>query len=479
MSRESHRLAQESLRREDVVLLPQDDESIFDEDLQKQEDHERRIARLRLFWQRRSYLFKVFGYGLLVSLLVAFLIPSRFESTARLMPPDQQSGGLAMLASLTGKAGDSGGGLADLAGDVLGLKTSGDLFVGVLRSRTVQDDLIKKFDLRKVYWDREWSDARKDLTNHTELSVDKKSGIITIQVTDRSPRRAAAMGREYINQLNWVMTQLNTSAAHRERVFLEGRLRQVKEDLENAEKEFSNFASKNAALDVPAQGKAMVEATAELEGELIAAQTELQGLKQIYTDSNVRVRATQARIDELQRQIQKMGGNAGGVADAQDTDSIYPSIRQLPLLGVGYADLLRRTKIQEAIYETLTRQYELAKVQEAKEIPSVKVLDSPDIPEKKSFPPRALFTFLGGCIALAIAMLWIVGYERWQEIDPQAPSKALAREVARDVHAKWPWISRNGSTRNDMPGLSQHSVSENEEPKISNGGSDEKPNRSR
>jgi len=479
MSRESHRLTQESLRREDVVLLPQDEESIFDEELQKREDHERRIARVRFFWQRRSYLSKVFSCGLLVSLLVAFLIPSRFESTARLMPPDQQSGGLAMLASLTGKAGGSTNGLTDLAGDVFGLKTSGDLFIGVLGSRTVQDDLINKFDLRKVYRDRGWSDARKDLAKHTDLSVDKKSGIIMIQVTDRSPGRAAAMGSEYINQLNWVMTQLNTSAAHRERVFLEDRLQQVKEDLENAEKQFSNFASKNAALDVPAQGKAMVEATAELEGDLIAAQTELQGLKQIYTDNNVRVRATQARIDELQRQIQKMGGNSDGVPNAQDTGSIYPSIRQLPLLGVGYADLLRRAKIQEAIYETLTRQFELAKVEEAKEIPSVKVLDPPNIPEEKSFPPRALFTFLGGCIALAIAILWIVGYERWQETDPQDPAKALAQEVVKDVRAQLPWISQNGSIRNDVAGLSQHSTGETEEHKTSNGGSDEKPNRTR
>ena len=455
MSRDSNRLTEGPLQRQDVVLVSPDDSFLVD-DIQDRHNYEHTIARLRLLWERRRYLWKVFACGLLASLVIAFLIPSRYESTAQLMPPDQQSGagGLAMLAGLAGKAGDSLGGMAGLAGNLLGLKTSGDLFIGVLGSRTVQDDLINKFDLRKVYGDRNWEDARKDLAKRTDLSADKKSGIITIKVTDRSPQRAAAMGYEYINQLNWVMTQLNTSSAHRERVFLEGRLQQVKQDLENAEKEFSQFASKNAALDVPAQGKAMVEATAELEGELIAAQTELQGLKQIYTDGNVRVRSTQARISELERQLQKLGGdpNAASNAEAQ-ADPLYPSIRQLPLLGVGYADLLRRSKIQEAIYETLTQQYELAKVEEAKEIPSVKVLDPPDTPEKKAFPPRGLITVLGGFAVLAIAITGMLGRVRWQETDPQDPGKALMQEMANDVRAKMPWVFRNGLSPNGVTAL--------------------------
>ncbi len=135
-------------------------------------------------------------------------------------------------------------------------------------------ELIAKFDLRRVYSQRRWVDARKELARQTDISIDRKSGILTIQVTDHDPRRATALAQEYVTQLNSVVTQLNTSSAHRERVFLEERLGQVKTELASAEKDFSQFASNNAALDIKEQGKAMVESAAILEGQLIAAQTE-------------------------------------------------------------------------------------------------------------------------------------------------------------------------------------------------------------
>ena len=229
--------------------------------------------------------------------------------------------------------------------------------------------------------------------------MDRKSQIITISVTDHDPKRAAAMGQAYVAELNRLVAELSTSSARRERIFLEERLKSVSQDLESAEKEFSQFSSKNTTLDIKEQGKAMVEAAATLQGQYIAAQSELEGLKQIYTDNNVRVRSVRARIDELKHQLEKLGGKGESMTDAssQPGDSLYPSIRKLPLLGVTYADLYRRTKIQEAVLETLTKEYEMAKVQEAKEIPTVKVLDPANIPDKKSFPPRTLISAVGHC----------------------------------------------------------------------------------
>src|ERR1700732_11692 len=151
-------------------------------------------------------------------------------------------------------------------------------------------------------------DARKDLEGHTTISVERKSQIIVISVTDRSPQRAAAMGQAYVEELNRLVAQLSTSSARRERIFLEGRLQAVNQDLEAAEKDFSQFASKNTAIDVKEQGKAMVEAAAMLQGQLIAAQSQYEGLREIYTDTNPRVRTLKARIDELQRQLEKMAG---------------------------------------------------------------------------------------------------------------------------------------------------------------------------
>src|SRR5437588_6940153 len=141
----------------------------------------------------------------------------------------------------------------------------------------------------------------------------------------------------------------------------------------------------------------MVEAAATLQGQLIAAESELEGLRQIYSDNNVRVRSVRARIAELKYQLEKIGGKGEG-SDQQQA-SLYPSIRRLPLLGVTYADLYRRTRVQEAVFESLTKEYELAKVQEVKEIPTVKVLDSPNIPDKKSFPTRRLIMLLGTAFA--------------------------------------------------------------------------------
>lgn len=408
------------------------------------ESRERKIARISRLWDHRKLLGKFGVYGSAVALIIAFLIPSRFASTARLMPPDAPAGqGMAMLAGIVGKMG---GAIGSLGGDLLGMNTSADLFAGVLQSRTIQNDLITKFNLRDVYGERRWIDARKELSRRTDISIDRKSGILTIQVTDHDPKRATALAQEYVAELNYVVTLLNTSSAHRERVFLEDRLGQVKTELEGAEKDFSQFASKTAAIDIKEQGKAMVEAAAILEGQLIAAETEVQGLRQIYTDQNIRVRATQARIDELRRQIVKMGGkaqlDAGGPKDGEP----YPSIRQLPLLGVTYADLYRRTKVEETVFETLTQQYEIAKVQEAKEVPSVKVLDPPEIPEKKVFPPRMLLTVLGGVFAMVIGAGWVVGTHGWERIDPQDPGKLLVLHMANCVRPQLEYVVQQGNS---------------------------------
>jgi capsule polysaccharide export protein KpsE/RkpR len=402
------------------------------------------LVRLRLLWQQRRLLFRVALYALAVSTLVALLIPSRYDSVARLMPPDNQSAsGLATaIAAMSGSAG----GLSGLATDFLGLKSTSDIFVGILSSRTVEDKLIEQFNLQKLYQIRRMEDARKALAEHTGISVDRKSQIITITVTDHDPKRAAAMGRAYVEELNRLVAELSTSSARRERIFLEERLQAVSRDLEAAEKEFSQFSSKNTAIDIKEQGKAMVEAAATLQGHLIAAEAELEGLRQIYTDNNVRVRAVRGRIDELRHELERFGGKGedSQAPSGQQSDSLFPSIRKLPLLGVTYADLYRRTRVQEAVFESLTKEYEMAKVQEVKEIPVVKVLDAPNIPDKKSYPPRTLIVLLGTTLGLCVASTWIFGKTSWEQTDSADPRKAFAQEVFDTVQARIQVISRNG-----------------------------------
>jgi capsule polysaccharide export protein KpsE/RkpR len=368
----------------------------------------------------------------------------------------------AMMAAMAGKAST---GLTSLAGDLLGMKSSGALFIGVLKSQTSEDRLVQQFNLRKVYGKKLIVDARDKLDDNTTILEDRKSGIITISVSDHNPQRAAALANAYVDELNSLVAGLSTSSAHRERVFLDERLKVVKVDLDQAVADLAQFSSRNNTLDIQQEGKAMLDAAGSLAGELIAAQSQLEGLRQIYTDNNPRVRSLNARVGELRKQLNKLGGNkvASNVGSAHGTNEAigavgqpddqvtasegempYPTIHGLPLLGAKYADYYRRAKIEETVFELLTGQLELAKVQEAKETPSVKVLDQGIIPEKRSFPPRLLIISLGTFVVLAASIGWVVGEEQWRASNPDDPRKILAKEVVSTLKARAHWFSRNG-----------------------------------
>jgi len=411
--------------------------------MEAQEKPIRLLPYVQLLWQNRRFLSRAMFSAFLASLLIAILIHNRYHAVTRLMPPDTQStAGLGLLAAMSGKAG-IGGFSGGIANDLLGVKSSGALFVGIVGSQTVQDRVIHDFDLQRIYRDSKIEDARNDLAERTDVAEDRKSGIITIGVTDRDPKRAAAMAHAYVDELDRLVAQVSTSSARRERIFLEERLKTVKAELDSTAKNFSNFASKNTAIDIPAQGKAMVEAAASLQGRLIAAQAELSGLQQIYTNNNVRVRSAEARVKELQQKLNELG--RGDPADgSKEENALYPSIRRLPVLGVTYADLFLQTKIQATVFELLTQQYETAKVQEAKEIPSVKVLDAPVVPTKKSGPPRTILTILGTLLGLGVAMVWVVGKTRWDAVDASHPRKVFATEVLTTMRTNLPRFSRNG-----------------------------------
>jgi uncharacterized protein involved in exopolysaccharide biosynthesis len=437
----------------EVVLQSAPSEISFGQ-LPLEDSSQRQAERMRMLWDHRRPFLRAGAIGLLCSLLVAFLIPKQYTATTQLMPPDAQSASsVAMMAALASKAG---AGLSSVAGDLLGVKSSGALFIGVLRSQTSQDRLIQQFDLKKVYGKRLVMDARTKLDEKTSISEDRKSGIITLSVTDRSPQRAAALAEAYVGQLNSLVAELNTSSAHRERVFLEERLKVAKLDLDSASSQFAKFSSDNNTLDIQQEGKAMLDAAGSIAGEMIAAQSQLEGLRQIYTDNNPRVRSLNARVAELRKQLDKLGGRPGNAAGpapgqtpgnsaAQNSDMPYPTIRSLPLLGVKYGDFYRRLKIQETVFDLLTQQYELAKVQEAKETPSVKILDPATIPEKKSYPPRLLIIFLGTFFAVSVSLVWVLGSKHWAETDPKDPRKVLAQEVVSTMAARMPWATPNGS----------------------------------
>jgi hypothetical protein len=170
----------------------------------------------------------------------------------------------------------------------------------------------------------------------------------------------------------------------------------------------------------------------------------------------------EARVTELNKQLQRLGGSDSPAADQSKSNSLYPSIRELPLLGVTWSDLYRRTKIQETVFETLTQQYELAKVQEAKETPSVKVLDAALVPEKKSFPPRTLIVCANGLVFLATAAFWILGRRQWNETSATDPTKLFAQEVFNDLNQHMPWAhSKDSGTRTSENGSGRRAADAN------------------
>jgi uncharacterized protein involved in exopolysaccharide biosynthesis len=392
-------------------------------------------ATLALWWQHRRFLWRVFWITALLSTAVAFMIPIRFTSTARLVVGEGSN--TSAMAGLLGRASGAGSTLGLDARSLLGLRTPAAFYVDVLHSRTVQEHLVQQFDLQSHYRKKYVQDARKALEKYTETDEDKKSGVITLAVTDWDAKFAAMLASSYIGEMNRLVADLNTSAAHLEREFLEARLKSARQDLEHASMQLSEFSSKHTMMDVQTQSRTMMDAAAKLQGELIASESELKGLEQIYSADNVRVRTLKARVAELQSQLKKMVGSytTPGEAGAAPASGDYPSIRTLPALGYRYEELYRQVKTQETIFDFLTQQYELARVEEAKELPVVRVMDQPSVPEKKSSPIRSLIVGLSVFAALLLGCWWVVEKEKWNQLPLDDGRRLLLAEVKSDLRA--------------------------------------------
>lgn len=395
-------------------------------------------ALLTLFWHRRRVLLRSLFIGLVVSITYAYLTPSRYQSTVSLMPPDPTvfSGTDPFASGLGGPATQS---RSNLAGSFLGESSTGDLFLAILQSRTVQDDLINQFGLMRVYGTSTYDDARKILAKNTDAKEEAKSKVIFITVTDKDRHRAQSMANAYVTELNRLVSQVNTSGAHRERVFLENRLPSLSQQLDAASKNLSQFSSRSATLDINNQGKAIFDATAKLQGELIAAKADLSGLQSIYAPQNERVRAAEARVAELTDALRKMGGIGHSGADSDNiANQLYPSLRELPLMGSEYMDLSRRVEILESVYEILTKDYELAKVEEAREIPTVKVIDPPELAERRSYPRRTMIVAIGLTITFLISATWIYVKAAWDGLNGTDPRRILICEIAASARRMIP-----------------------------------------
>jgi len=416
--------------------------------------------KLALLWHERGFLVGVIWKTFFVAAAIVLLLPNHYEGVTKIVPGESQSGPAGLLAKLGGAGGSLAGGLGMDTASLLGVKTPSAFYIEIMKSRTVQDRLIDRFDLRHRYsligrrlpglyktgfyktWlgrrllEDDYYATRKQLKSFTDFDEDKKSGVVTLAFTDYERQKAAEIANAYVEELNRVAAELNTSDAHRERMFLEDRLKQAKIELDQAALALSQFSSSHTMMDPQNQGRTMMDAAARIQGELIVAESDLKGLQQTYSDDNVKVRTIKARIGELQSQLRKLLGGPGAPAGGDSAgSSLYPSMRTLPLLGNQYTDLYRQAKIQETVYEFLTQQYEMAKIQEAKELPTVRTMDLAVAPERKAGPYRTFIVLLSVFGGLVLASVWIIGRNAWEQVPGDHPNRLLLEQVSADVHA--------------------------------------------
>jgi capsule polysaccharide export protein KpsE/RkpR len=395
------------------------------------------VENASLFWDFRYIFARVAGMVFVLSILLALALPKEYVSGARIMPPEQGGNSAAMLAALVGKG--SAGGLAGLAGSLLGAKNNGALFVALLHSGTVSGHLIDRFDLQRVYHKRYREDAAKRLGHLTKITEDPKSGVITIGVTDETRERARDLAQGYLDELNNLVAKVNTSSAHREREFIEQRLNTVQAELQRAQLELSDFSSKNTTIDIREQTRATVEAGAKLEGQLIAGESELDSLRQIYGNQNVRVRAAEARNAILQRELQRANGQGLTDPDGKEIDAThpYPALRQLPQLGVRWANLYRSVRIHETVFDLLSQEYETARIEEVKSIPIVSVIDVPALPERKSGPHRTVIVLISTLLSVIMTAIFLLARRSWLQMEHEDARRVLATRIATTIRHRW------------------------------------------
>ncbi|WP_029918058.1 GumC family protein [Pelobacter seleniigenes] len=347
---------------------------------------------------------------------ITLLMPNIYTSTARILPPQNDKGGLSsMLGSVSN--------IAALAGLSVG-GGSGELYVGMLKSRSIADAIIDKFDLMEIYGQKYRVKTYKILNDAVNFSVGKDDGIITVTAEDEDPKRAAAIANTYIEELKKLNIKLNLNNAGRERLFLEERLAVVQNDLSKAEDALKDFQEKNKAIRIDAQASAIIDAFATLKGELASKEVELGVLRSSQTDQNPQVKALREEITQIREQISQLEQSHDGKTSSAD---IFLATSEVPELGIQYARLLRDLKVQETLYELVTKQYEMAKISEAKNTSTIQVLDAAMVPDKKSKPRRSIIvlatTFAMGFFALIFAFIREYGQRMdkedrllWQQI---------------------------------------------------------------
>jgi tyrosine-protein kinase Etk/Wzc len=339
---------------------------------------------LVLLSERKRFIVRFVLGATLLAIVVSFLLPVRYEAKIVLLPPQQNS---SMASALLGQLGNLGslGGLASLAGGSLGVRNSVDMYVSLLTSRTVEDSMIQRFGLMKEYHEKRMSDARKKFERRTTAVAGTKDGLIRISVEDPDPKRAAELANGYVEEFRKLSASLAITEAARRRLFFEQQLQEAKENLTGAEEAMRKTQQSTGVLQIDSQARALIESAAVLRAQVVAKQVQIQSMQSFAAEDNPALLLARQELAALQAQLDRVAGSQ------HDTGSdINLSKGRVTEAGMEYIRRLRELKYHETVYELLAKEFEIAKLDEAREGSIIQVVDAAVPPDKRSFPPRLL-----------------------------------------------------------------------------------------
>jgi tyrosine-protein kinase Etk/Wzc len=378
--------------------------------------------------EQKNLVIKIIAICTVLAIVTSFVLPKRYTATVTLLPPQQNSslstaltsqlGSLGSVAALTG----GGGGLS--------LKNPNDMYVGMLKSRTVEDAIIQRFGLMQEYRRRYISDARRDLERRTTIDGNGKDNLIHISIEDSDPNRAAELANGYIEQFRKLSEHLAITEASRRRLFFEQQLEEAKDKLGDAEEALKKTEQSTGLIQLDSQARALIESAASLRAQIAAKEVQIEGMQTYATGENAQLLQAQRELDGLRSQLTKLGGLETG----SEASIIVPR-GQVPQAGLEYVRRLRDVKYYETIFDILARQFEVAKLDEAKQGSVVQLVDPAVPPDKRSSPKRVLIWITGAIVGLFIgifAALLSSAFRRL-EADPVAGVKLhiLRRALSR------------------------------------------------
>jgi len=326
-----------------------------------------------------------------VALILGFTMTPIYRAETRIVPPQlltgqMQTGGLLSLPpGLRSKFG--------------GMLTPADLITGIIKSRTMLDRIIDKFDLMDYYEAEYRQNARRALSDATNASVDTKSGLITITVEDKDPALAADIANAFVNELQDLLQNLAITQVSQQRLFLENQLKQAHHNLIQAEEEFQRYQAQSGLLNVDVQMEALMDAIARIQAQIAAKEVELKAARTFATAQNPEIKRLQAELAGLKKELKNLEAKAG-----RDNPNLIPAFEEIPKAGMEYARRLRDFKFQETIYQTLLQQYQAAVMAEASEGMVVQVVDPAIPPELKIKPRRKHMLILAGFLGLFVGI---------------------------------------------------------------------------